>query len=124
MKKYYPYLYGAFSGFLTFIAMFYICRHSFAMTTSLSAIWGVIGAVLVFASTSYTEYAIAEIERIADKYHLDEEFLSKLTNMSPSYFRVADDRLHLTAPRYFWPKILKILKKYDRERDQAENFHL
>ncbi len=74
MKKYYPYLYGAFSGFLTFIAMFYICRHSFAMTTGLSAIWGVIGAVLVFASTSYTEYAIAEIERIADKYHLDEEF--------------------------------------------------
>ncbi|MBT8853177.1 hypothetical protein ACXO4H_09610, partial [Lactobacillus delbrueckii subsp. bulgaricus] len=79
---------------------------------------------LVFVSSSYTEYAIAEIQRISDKYHLDEEFLSGLTKLSPSYFRVADDHLHLTAPRYLWPRILKALQKYDHERKQAENFHL
>lgn len=125
MKKgYYPYIYGGIAGVMTFIAMFYICRHSFALTNTQSLVWGIIGAILVFVSSSYTEYAIAEIQRISDKYHLDEEFLSALTKLSPSYFRVADDHLHLTAPRYLWPRILKTLQKYDRERKQAEDFHL
>lgn len=123
-KRYYPYIYGGIAGVMTFIAMFYICRHSFALTNSQSLVWGIIGAILVFVSSSYTEYAIAEIQRISDKYHLDEEFLSALTKLSPSYFRVADDHLHLTAPRYLWPRILKALQKYDRERKQAEDFHL
>lgn len=123
-KRYYPYIYGGIAGVMTFIAMFYICRHSFALTNTQSLVWGIIGAILVFVSSSYTEYAIAEIQRISDKYHLDEEFLSALTKLSPSYFRVADDHLHLTAPRYLWPRILKALQKYDRERKQAENFHL
>lgn len=123
-KRYYPYIYGGIAGVMTFIAMFYICRHSFALTNTQSLVWGIIGAILVFVSSSYTEYAIAEIQRISDKYHLDEEFLSGLTNLSPSYFRVADDHLHLTAPRYLWPRILKTLQKYDRERKQAEDFHL
>lgn len=123
-KRYYPYIYGGIAGVMTFIAMFYICRHSFALTNTQSLVWGIIGAILVFVSSSYTEYAIAEIQRISDKYHLDEEFLSALTKLSPSYFRVADDHLHLTAPRYLWPRILKALQKYDRERKQAEDFHL
>lgn len=123
-KRYYPYIYGGIAGVMTFIAMFYICRHSFALTNTQSLVWGIIGAILVFVSSSYTEYAIAEIQRISDKYHLDEEFLSALTKLSPSYFRVADDHLHLTAPRYLWPRILKTLQKYDRERKQAEDFHL
>lgn len=123
-KRYYPYIYGGIAGVMTFIAMFYICRHSFALTNTQSLVWGIIGAILVFVSSSYTEYAIAEIQRISDKYHLDEEFLSGLTRLSPSYFRVADDHLHLTAPRYLWPRILKALQKYDRERKQAEDFHL
>ena len=125
MKKgYYPYIYGGIAGVMTFIAMFYICRHSFALTNTQSLVWGIIGAILVFVSSSYTEYAIIEIQRISDKYHLDEEFLSALTKLSPSYFRVADDHLHLTAPRYLWPRILKALQKYDRERKQVEDFHL
>jgi hypothetical protein len=123
-KRYYPYIYGGIAGVMTFIAMFYICRHSFALTNTQSLVWGIIGAILVFVSSSYTEYAIAEIQRISDKYHLDEKFLSGLTKLSPSYFRVADDHLHLTAPRYLWPRILKTLQKYDRERKQAEDFHL
>lgn len=123
-KHYYPYIYGGIAGVMTFIAMFYICRHSFALTNTQSLVWGIIGAILVFVSSSYTEYAIAEIQRISDKYHLDEEFLSGLTKLSPSYFRVADDHLHLTAPRYLWPRILKTLQKYDRERKQVEDFHL
>lgn len=123
-KRYYPYIYGGIAGVMTFIAMSYICRHSFALTNTQSLVWGIIGAILVFVSSSYTEYAIAEIQRISDKYHLDEEFLSGLTKLSPSYFRVADDHLHLTAPRYLWPRILKTLQKYDRERKQAEDFHL
>lgn len=123
-KRYYPYIYGGIAGVMTFIAMFYICRHSFALTNTQSLVWGIIGAILVFVSSSYTEYAIAEIQRVSDKYHLDEEFLSALTKLSPSYFRVADDHLHLTAPRYLWPRILKALQKYDRERKQAEDFHL
>ncbi len=123
-KRYYPYIYGGIAGVMTFIAMFYICRHSFALTNTQSLVWGIIGAILVFVSSSYTEYAIAEIQRISDKYHLDEEFLSGLTKLSPSYFRVADDHLHLTAPRYLWPRILKTLQKYDRERKQVEDFHL
>lgn len=123
-KRYYPYIYGGIAGVMTFIAMFYICRHSFALTNTQSLVWGIIGAILVFVSSSYTEYAIAEIQRISDKYHLDEEFLSALTKLSPSYFRVADDHLHLTAPRYLWPRILKALQKYDRERKQVEDFHL
>lgn len=123
-KRYYPYIYGGIAGVMTFIAMFYICRHSFALTNTQSLVWGIIGAILVFVSSSYTEYAIAEIQRISDKYHLDEEFLSALTKLSPSYFRVADDHLHLTAPRYLWPRILKALQKYERERKQAEDFHL
>lgn len=123
-KRYYPYIYGGIAGVMTFIAMFYICRHSFALTNTQSLVWGIIGAILVFVSSSYTEYAISEIQRISDKYHLDEEFLSGLTKLSPSYFRVADDHLHLTAPRYLWPRILKTLQKYDRERKQAEDFHL
>ena len=124
MKSYYPYIYGAIAGALTFIAMVYICLHSFAMTTAQSVIWGVIGFILVGASSSYTEYAIAEVQRIADKYHMDDEFLAKLTGMRQSYFKVASDHLNLVAPRYLWPKILKILKKYEKERDNAENFHL
>ena len=123
-KRYYPYIYGGIAGVMTFIAMFYICRHSFALTNTQSLVWGIIGAILVFVSSSYTEYAIIEIQRISDKYHLDEEFLSALTKLSPSYFRVADDHLHLTAPRYLWPRILKALQKYDRERKQVEDFHL
>lgn len=123
-KRYYPYIYGGIAGVMTFIAMFYICRHSFALTNTQSLVWGIIGAILVFVSSSYTEYAIAEIQRISDKYHLDEEFLYGLTKLSPSYFRVADDHLHLTAPRYLWPRILKTLQKYDRERKQVEDFHL
>lgn len=123
-KRYYPYIYGGIAGVMTFIAMFYICRHSFALANTQSLVWGIIGAILVFVSSSYTEYAIIEIQRISDKYHLDEEFLSALTKLSPSYFRVADDHLHLTAPRYLWPRILKALQKYDRERKQAEDFHL
>ena len=108
MKRYYPYIYGAIAGALTFIAMVYICLHSFAMTTAQSVIWGVIGFILVGASSSY----------------MDDEFLAKLTGMRQSYFKVASDHLNLVAPRYLWPKILKILKKYEKERDNAENFHL
>lgn len=123
-KRYYPYIYGGIAGVMTFIAMFYICRHSFALTNTQSLIWGISGAILVFVNSSYTEYAIDEIQRISDKYHLDEEILSGLTKLSPSYFRVADDHLHLTAPRYLWPRILRTLQKYDHERKQVENFHL
>ena len=59
-KRYYPYIYGGIAGVMTFIAMFYICRHSFALTNTQSLVWGIIGAILVFVSSSYTEYAIAE----------------------------------------------------------------
>lgn len=37
MKRYYPYIYGAIAGALTFVAMLY----SFAMTTAQSVIWGI-----------------------------------------------------------------------------------
>ena len=47
-KRYYPYIYGGIAGVMTFIAMFYICRHSFALTNTQSLVWGIIGAILVF----------------------------------------------------------------------------
>lgn len=124
MKKYYPYIYGAISGGLTFIAMYYICDHSFKLSTGATLAWSLVGFILVFATTSYTEYAIAEVTRIANKYHFTSEALAERTGMRKSYFKVTNNKLTLVAPRYLWPRILKILKKYEKERDSVENFHL
>ena len=52
-KRYYPYIYGGIAGVMTFIAMFYICRHSFALTNIQSLVWGIIGAILCLHAGEY-----------------------------------------------------------------------
>lgn len=116
----FPLVYGFISALIAFIAVFFICQHSFRLNLQLSVILAGILAILFFVLSWFRGHASVEIKRIVAKYHLSDQELARITGMKATDFPIYHDKLQLILPKRYWPKVLDALQKYEKEREQMK----
>ena len=116
----FPVIYGIISALISFIAVFFICLHSFRMNLQLSIILAGIFAIFFFGLSYFRGYASVEIKRIVYKYKLTDQELAKITGMKASDFPIYHDHLQLILPKRYWPRVLDALQNYEKEHESAE----
>ena len=116
----FPVIYGIISAVISFIAVFFICLHSFRMNLQLSIIIAGVFAIFFFGLSYFRGHASVEIKRIVYKYKLTDQELAKITGMKASDFPIYHDRLQLILPKRYWPRVLDALQNYEKEHESAE----
>ena len=116
----FPVIYGIISAVISFIAVFFICLHSFRMNLQLSIILAGIFAIFFFGLSYFRGHASVEIKRIVYKYKLTDQELAKITGMKASDFPIYHDHLQLILPKRYWPRVLDALQNYEKEHESAE----
>ena len=116
----FPVIYGIISAVISFIAVFFICLHSFRMNLQLSIILAGIFAIFFFGLSYFRGHASVEIKRIVYKYKLTDQELAKITGLKASDFPIYHDRLQLILPKRYWPRVLDALQNYEKEHESAE----
>ncbi len=116
----FPVIYGIISALISFIAVFFICLHSFRMNLQLSIILAGIFAIFFFGLSYFRGHASVEIKRIVYKYKLTDQELAKITGMKASDFPIYHDHLQLILPKRYWPRVLDALQNYEKEHESAE----
>lgn len=116
----FPVIYGIISAIISFIAVFFICLHSFRMNLQLSIILAGIFAIFFFGLSYFRGHASVEIKRIVYKYKLTDQELAKITGMKASDFPIYHDYLQLILPKRYWPRVLDALQNYEKEHESAE----
>lgn len=116
----FPLIYGIISALIAFIAVFFICQHSFGLQLQLSIVLASIFAVLFFALSWFRGHASVEIKRIVAKYHLSDQELARITGMKATDFPIYHDKLQLILPKRYWPRVLDALQKYEKKREQMK----
>lgn len=116
----FPVIYGIISALISFIAVFFICLHSFRMNLQLSIIIAGVFAIFFFGLSYFRGHASVEIKRIVYKYKLTDQELAKITGMKASDFPIYHDRLQLILPKRYWPRVLDALQNYEKEHESAE----
>lgn len=116
----FPVIYGIISAIISFIAVFFICLHSFRMNLQLSIILAGIFAIFFFGLSYFRGHASVEIKRIVYKYKLTDQELAKITGMKASDFPIYHDHLQLILPKRYWPRVLDALQNYEKEHESAE----
>lgn len=119
MKKntLFPVIYGVISALISFIAMIFICLHSFKLNLQLSIIVAGIFAIFFYVISYFRGHASVEIKRIVYKYKLTDQELAKITGMKASDFPIYHNKLQLILPKRYWPRVLDALQKYEKERE-------
>ncbi|MCT3537073.1 hypothetical protein [Lactobacillus crispatus] len=115
----FPVIYGIISAIISFIAVFFICLHSFRMNLQLSIILAGIFAIFFFGLSYFRGHASVEIKRIVYKYKLTDQELAKITGMKASDFPIYHDHLQLILPKRYWPRVLDALQNYEKEHESA-----
>ncbi len=82
----FPVIYGIISALISFIAVFFICLHSFRMNLQLAIILAGVFAIFFFGLSYFRGHASVEIKRIVYKYKLTDQELAKITGMKASDF--------------------------------------
>ena len=116
----FPVIYGIISALISFIAVFFICLHSFRMNLQLSIILAGVFAIFFFGLSYFRGHASVEIKRIVYKYKLTDQELAKITGLKASDFPIYHDRLQLILPKRYWPRVLDALQNYEKEHESAE----
>lgn len=116
----FPVIYGIISAIISFIAVFFICLHSFRMNLQLSIILAGIFAIFFFGLSYFRGHASVEIKRIVYKYKLTDQELAKITGMKASDFPIYHDHLQLILPKRYWPRVLDALQNYEKEHESTE----
>ena len=116
----FPVIYGIISALISFIAVFFICLHSFRMNLQLAIILAGIFAIFFFGLSYFRGHASVEIKRIVYKYKLTDQELAKITGMKASDFPIYHDHLQLILPKRYWPRVLDALQNYEKEHESVE----
>lgn len=116
----FPVIYGIISALISFIAVFFICLHSFSMNLQLAIILAGVFAIFFFGLSYFRGHASVEIKRIVYKYKLTDQELAKITGMKASDFPIYHDHLQLILPKRYWPRVLDALQNYEKEHESAE----
>ena len=116
----FPVIYGVLSAVISFIAVIFICLHSFRMNLQLAIITASVFAIFFFGLSYFRGHASVEIKRIVYKYKLTDQELAKITGMKASDFPIYHDRLQLILPKRYWPRVLDALQNYEKEHESAE----
>lgn len=116
----FPVIYGVLSAVISFIAVIFICLHSFRMNLQLAIITASVFAIFFFGLSYFRGYASVEIKRIVYKYKLTDQELAKITGLKASDFPIYHDRLQLILPKRYWPRVLDALQNYEKEHEPAE----
>lgn len=116
----FPVIYGIISALISFIAIFFICLHSFRMNLQLAIILAGVFAIFFFGLSYFRGHASVEIKRIVYKYKLTDQELAKITGMKASDFPIYHDHLQLILPKRYWPRVLDALQNYEKEHESAE----
>lgn len=116
----FPVIYGIISAIISFIAVFFICLHSFRMNLQLSIILAGVFAIFFFGLSYFRGHASVEIKRIVYKYRLTDQELAKITGMKASDFPIYHDHLQLILPKRYWPRVLDALQNYEKKHESAE----
>ena len=116
----FPVIYGIISAVISFIAVFFICLHSFRMNLQLSIILAGVFAIFFFGLSYFRGHASVEIKRIVYKYKLTDQELAKITGMKASDFPIYHDHLQLILPKRYWPRVLDALQNYEKEHESVE----
>lgn len=116
----FPVIYGVISAIISFIAVIFICLHSFRMNLQLAIITASVFAIFFFGLSYFRGHASVEIKRIVYKYKLTDQELAKITGLKASDFPIYHDRLQLILPKRYWPRVLDALQNYEREHESAE----
>lgn len=116
----FPVIYGIISALISFIAVFFICLHSFRMNLQLAIILAGVFAIFFFGLSYFRGHASVEIKRIVYKYKLTDQELAKITGMKASDFPIYHDRLQLILPKRYWPRVLDALQNYEKEHESVE----
>lgn len=116
----FPVIYGVLSAVISFIAVFFICLHSFRMNLQLAIILAGVFAIFFFGLSYFRGHASVEIKRIVYKYKLTDQELAKITGMKASDFPIYHDHLQLILPKRYWPRVLDALQNYEKEHESAE----
>lgn len=116
----FPVIYGVLSAVISFIAVIFICLHSFRMNLQLAIITASVFAIFFFGLSYFRGHASVEIKRIVYKYKLTDQELAKITGMKASDFPIYHDHLQLILPKRYWPHVLDALQNYEKEHESAE----
>lgn len=116
----FPVIYGIISALISFIAVFFICLHSFRMNLQLAIILAGVFAIFFFGLSYFRGHASVEIKRIVYKYKLTDQELAKITGMKASDFPIYHDHLQLILPKRYWSRVLDALQNYEKEHESAE----
>ena len=116
----FPVIYGVLSAVISFIAVIFICLHSFRMNLQLAIILAGVFAIFFFGLSYFRGHASVEIKRIVYKYKLTDQELAKITGMKASDFPIYHDHLQLILPKRYWPRVLDALQNYEKEHESAE----
>lgn len=116
----FPVIYGIISALISFIAVFFICLHSFRMNLQLAIILAGVFAIFFFGLSYFRGHASVEIKRIVYKYKLTDQELAKITGMKASDFPIYHNHLQLILPKRYWPRVLDALQNYEKEHESAE----
>lgn len=116
----FPVIYGIISALISFIAVFFICLHSFRMNLQLAIILAGVFAIFFFGLSYFRGHASVEIKRIVYKYKLTDQELAKITGMKASDFPIYHDHLQLILPKRYWPRVLDALQNYEKENESAK----
>ncbi len=116
----FPVIYGVLSAVISFIAVIFICLHSFRMNLQIAIITASVFAIFFFGLSYFRGHASVEIKRIVYKYKLTDQELAKITGLKASDFPIYHDRLQLILPKRYWPRVLDALQNYEKEHESAE----
>ena len=116
----FPVIYGVLSAVISFIAVIFICLHSFRMNLQLAIITASVFAIFFFGLSYFRGHASVEIKRIVYKYKLTDQELAKITGLKASDFPIYHDRLQLILPKRYWPRVLDALQHYEKEYESAK----
>ena len=116
----FPVIYGIISALISFIAVFFICLHSFRMNLQLAIILAGVFAIFFFGLSYFRGHASVEIKRIVYKYKLTDQELAKITGMKASDFPIYHAHLQLILPKRYWPRVLDALQNYEKEHESVE----
>ncbi|MDX5063392.1 hypothetical protein SD915_04100 [Lactobacillus crispatus] len=109
-----------YSLVISFIAVIFICLHSFRMNLQLAIITASVFAIFFFGLSYFRGHASVEIKRIVYKYKLTDQELAKITGLKASDFPIYHDRLQLILPKRYWPRVLDALQNYEKEHESAK----
>src|SRR5699024_5636139 len=115
----FPVIYGIISALISFIAVFFICLHSFRMNLQLAIILAGVFAIFFFGLSYFRGHASVESKRIAYIHKLTHTELAIITCMKDRDCPIHHVDLQLLLSKRYWPRVLDTRQNYEKEHDSV-----